>query len=415
MFPRDRVDDVAGRVHQELARLSLGQAIRAGQSVAITAGSRGIANIAEILRATVDHVRSLGAEPFLVPAMGSHGGGTAQGQVAMLAKLGITEASCGCPIRASMDTIEVGQTTGGVPIHIDRIASQADHVIVANRIKPHTIFSGQFQSGLMKMLLIGLGKHEGAKIYHEAAEDRNFDRLVLQAAPQVIRPYRVAAGLAVIENAFDDTAHVEAVAPDDFLTREPELLKMAVDLFPRLPFSQVDVLLVDQMGKNISGAGMDTNVLGRKGALAETSGIPMPSIRHVAVRSLTRDSLGNALGIGLADGCRQSLIDAIDMEVTLTNGRTSREPEKSVIPPGFATDRSMLDAAFASIEPTPPETSRLLWVRDTMHLAELECAPAFLEEAKSRDDLEVLGPPRPLPFDTVGNLPPDGVAAQSVR
>ena len=404
-FDRPRVDDISAAVHDSLAKLSLGGRIRTGQRVAITAGSRGIANIAEILRSVADHVRSLEAEPFLVPAMGSHGGATAEGQAAMLETLGITEDACGCPIRSSMETIDLGQASAGFPIYADRLASEADHVIIVGRVKLHTIFSGDYQSGLMKMLLIGLGKHDGAKIYHRATQQIDFDDLVVDVAPRIIERCHVAAGLALLENAFDQTAAIEAIAPDDIMAREPQLLRQAIEWFPKLPFAKVDLLLIDQMGKNLSGSGMDTNVIGRKTGPGGGICDPLSRVKRIAVRRLTAQSHGNALGIGLADFCLASLVRDVDFQATTTNGLTSGEPEKMKIPIQFDTDREILQAALDTIGLTSPAESRLLWICDTLHLTELECSEAYWDEVQQRDDLEVVSDLRPLPIDADGHLP----------
>ena len=271
-FARPRVEDVPGEVGRQLARLKLGEKIKPGESVAITAGSRGIANIAVITRAVVEHLKGLGAEPFIVPAMGSHGGGTAQGQCEVIESYGITEEFCGCAIRSSMDTVEVCQTAEGLPVHFDRAAYEADHVFVCGRIKPHTRFSGEIQSGLMKMMTLGLGKQAGAKVYHEAFQKLEFVRVVRGAAGEVLAKCRIVAGLGIVENGYDETARIEAILPQEIEQREMELLKLAREWLPRLPFEEVDVLVVDEMGKDISGSGMDTNVVGRKQHLARTDG-----------------------------------------------------------------------------------------------------------------------------------------------
>ncbi len=231
-----RVDDIPTAVHAALAGANLAARLRPGQTVAVTAGSRGIANIAAILRATVEHLRSLGARPFLVPAMGSHGGGTAAGQQRLLESYGIAEPLVGCPVRASMETVVVCRAAEGFPIHCDRLAFEADHTLVCGRVKPHTSLAGRYESGLLKMLLVGLGKAEGAKTLHRAIADYDFDRIVGSVADEVLTKCRVLAGLAIVENARDQTALVEAVAPKDFLAREPQLLELARQWMPRLPF-----------------------------------------------------------------------------------------------------------------------------------------------------------------------------------
>ena len=250
---------------RRLDRRKSGPRLRPGQTVAVTAGSRGIANIAAILRAAVEHLRSLGAQPFLVPAMGSHGGGTAAGQQRLLESYGIAEPLVGCPVRASMETVVVCRAAAErFPVHCDRLAFEADHVLVCGRVKPHTSLAGRYESGLLKMLLVGLGKAEGAKTLHRAIADYGFDQIVASIAGEALAKCRVLAGLAIVENACDQTALVEAVAPKDFLTREPQLLELARQWMPRLPFRRADVLLIDQIGKNFSGVGFDANVAGRK-------------------------------------------------------------------------------------------------------------------------------------------------------
>ena len=263
-FEAPRVADIAATVQSELARLKLEGQVKPGQTVAITAGSRGIANIHLIIQATVRFFQKLGAKPFIVPAMGSHGGGTAEGQRGILEGYGITEQFCGCPIKTSMETIVVCQTAEGFPVHFDRHASEADHVLVVGRVKPHTDFVGDVESGLMKMMLIGLGKHEGAKVYHRAILDYSFPQIVRSVAHRVMERCHILAGLAILENSYDQTAKIAAVAAGELEQRESELLKQARKWMPRLPFPLADILLIDEMGKNISGAGVDTNVIGRK-------------------------------------------------------------------------------------------------------------------------------------------------------
>ena len=293
-FERPRVEDIPGEVEAQLGRLQLGRTVRAGQSVAITAGSRGIANIHLVIRAIAQHLKSLGALPFIVPAMGSHGGGTAEGQRKIIEGYGITEDFCGCPIRASMETVVVCQATEGFPVHFDKQASGADHVVVCGRVKPHTGFVGDIESGLMKMMLIGLGKHNGAIIYHRAIKDYSFGQIVRSVAREVLAKCRIVAGVAVVENGYDETAKIQAVAPHEFEDREKELLVLAKRWLPRLPFQTADVLLIDEIGKNISGTGMDTNVVGRKYLDHVAREDEWPKVRNIIIRGLTHETHGNA-------------------------------------------------------------------------------------------------------------------------
>ena len=295
-FDAPRVKDVPAKVEAQLAGLKLADRVRPGQSVAVTVGSRGIANLPRIVRATVEHLQRLGAQPFVVPAMGSHAGGTAEGQRRLVESYGVTEASVGCPIRSGTETVVVCQTAEGFPVHFDRHAFEADHVVVCNRIKPHTMFVGPIESGLMKMMLIGLGNPEGARVYHRAIQQYDFARIIRSVAGEVLRRCHILAGLAVVENAYDQTALVEAVLPEAFEEREKQLLASARRWMPRLPFGEVDLLLVDRIGKDLSGTGMDSNVVGRKYYDHAAAEDEYPKVKRIAVRGLTPATRGNVLG-----------------------------------------------------------------------------------------------------------------------
>jgi hypothetical protein len=400
--------DVAAEVQQQLASLSLSEQIKPGQTVALTAGSRGIANVHIILRAAVEHLTQLGARPFIVPAMGSHGGGTAAGQRKIIESYGITEEFCGCPIRSSMDTVEVCQAAEGFPVHFDRHAYEADHVLVAGRIKPHTRFVGDIESGLMKMMLIGLGKHAGALVYHRAIQDFSFGQILRSVGREVLQRCRIIAGLATIENGYDETAKIAAVAPQDFEKREAELLKLARQWMPKLPFDRAEVVLIDEIGKDISGAGVDTNVVGRKFNDHAAVEDEYPKVRYLIVRGLSKATHGNATGIGIAEFCRRRVVDAMDVCATRTNCQTGSHITAAMLPLFYDTDREILEVALSAIGLTSPENSRLMWIRNTLELAEVECSEPYLDEARQRSDLEILGEPRKLPFDKDGNLPEIG-------
>ncbi|MDY0170075.1 MAG: lactate racemase domain-containing protein [Thermoguttaceae bacterium] len=408
-FDATRVADIPGEVCRRLADLGLGSRVRQGQSVAVTVGSRGIANLAEIVQAVVRFLRQLGVEPFLVPAMGSHGGGTAKGQRALIESYGVTEASAGCPIRSSMDTVVVCQAAEGFPIHFDRLAFEADHVLVLNRVKPHTNFVGEIESGLMKMLLIGLGKREGAAVYHRAILDYSFAQIIRSVAGEVLRRCHILAGLAVVENAYDQTACIEAVAPEEFEPREKELLKLAKRWMARLPFNDIDVLLIDRIGKDVSGTGLDTNVVGRKFNDHRAVDGETPRVKRICLRGLTPATHGNAVGLGIAEFCRSRLVRETDLAATRLNAMVANHVSAALMPIDYETDREMLEAALGTIGLTSPDNARLLWIADTLHLDEMECSTAYLAEAQARDTLEILTEPRPLPFDPGGNLPDDTV------
>ena len=404
-FESPRVDDVDGEVHAQLARLELGRQVKPNQTVAITAGSRGIADVHVIVPAIVEHFKQLGAQPFVVPAMGSHGGGTAEGQRQVLESYRITESLLGCPIRSGMETVVVCQTAEGFPVHFDKFAYEADHVVVSNRIKPHTRFAGPIESGLMKMMLIGLGKREGATVYHRAIQDYSFERIIRSVVGEVFRKCRILAGLAVVENAYDQTAKIEAIVPEQFENREKELLGLARQWMPRLPFRHADLLVIDRIGKNVSGTGMDTNVVGRKYDDHQARADEYPKVRGIALRGLTPESHGNAVGLGLAEFCRSQLLRETDFEATRLNAITAGHVAAAMAPLDYETDREMLTAALKPIGLREPADARLLWIPNTLQLAEVECSAAYLEEARSRDDLEILTGLRELPFDHDGNLP----------
>ena len=404
-FERPLVADVAGTVRAELARIGVSLRVKPGQTVAITAGSRGIANIAVILKATVDFFRAAGTQPFIVAAMGSHGGGTSEGQRAILASYGITEEFCGCPVRTGMETVVLDHTAEGLPVHFGCDARAADHVVVVGRVKPHTELFGEHQSGLMKMLLIGLGKHEGARVYHRAFVDHSFDQIVRSVGRRVIEKGRILAALGIVENAYDETGLIRAVLADELEAQDTELLTLSMKWLPRLPFDRVDLLLVDEIGKEISGCGMDTNVIGRKRSEHRADEGEFPKVKIIAIRSLTGQTHGNATGLGKSEYCLTRVVEAMDKRVTYINVVTACHPQVAMIPPHYDTDRELLDVALMTIGLTEPPDAKLLWIRNTLHVDEVECGEAYLPLARERSDLEILTEPRALKFDSAGMLP----------
>ena len=402
-FDRPRVDDIAGEVRRQMEHLDLGGRVQTGQSVAITVGSRGIRNMREIIAASVAVLQEAGAAPFLVPAMGSHGGGTVTGQLNVLESYGITEEYCRCPIRASMETVVVCRANEGFDVHFDRHAYEADHVLVCNRVKPHTNFVGAFESGLMKMMLIGLGKKNGAYIYHRAIQDYTFEQIVRSVGECVLDQCNILGGLAIVENAYDETARLEAVLPEEFAPREQQLLVQARQWMPRLPFGDVDVLVIDEIGKRISGTGMDTNVIGRKPA-EELPGQELPRVKNVVVLRLRPDSYGNACGIGRADFTTERVVDAMDRQVTWINCLTGADIESAKTPVHLPTDRATIEAALVQIGLVEPADARVIWIENTLLLENVACSATYQDEAQQRSDLEILSSPRPFPFDDEGNL-----------
>ncbi len=404
-FPREREIDVPAAVRRELRGRVDRTRVKPGARVAVTAGSRGICNIALILKTVIEVLRDAGAEPFIFPAMGSHGGATAEGQAGVLAHYGITAETMGCPVLSSMAATRIGQSPEGVPVFLDKHASEADHVVVVNRVKAHTEFKGEIESGIMKMLLIGMGKQEGAGVYHKAFADYGFDRLVERLAQVAIEGAKVLCALAIVENAYDETALIRGLLPREIVSSERALLRKAKELAPRLPFDDVDVLIVDEMGKNVSGSGMDTNVIGRFYNLVAREP-EKPRIKRIFVRDLTAESLGNATGIGLADFAHRRLVDKVDARATAANCLTASNPEKGRVPIICESDREGVDYCLATIGLTRPEDARVIRVRDTLHLTELDLSRALALQAAGRHDLQFLSGPAPMEFDSRGSLGP---------
>lgn len=405
-FDAPRLADIPGEVDLQLSKLSLGTKVKPGQTVAISAGSRGIANIAIIIKAICDHVRKLGAVPIIIPAMGSHGGGTPEGQRQILTDYGITEAFTGAEIRSSMETVIVDRTPQGIPVHFDKHAYECDHVIVCGRVKPHTGFVGPVESGLHKMMLIGLGKHEGAKIYHRAIADFSFLEIIRAVAKSVLEKCRVVAGVAIVENAFDETGLIEAVAPADFYERESELLKLARQWMPRLPFPYIQLLIIDRIGKNISGTGMDTNVIGRKYNDHAATENDDYKVRRIFVRGLTHETHGNATGIGLAEFTNRRTAESIDRHITQINCITGNHPSAAAVPAYFNTDKDVLEQALPSCGICESHDARVVQISDTLHLGEVLVSEAFRAEIAARPDLEIIAEAAEMHFDEHGNLHP---------
>lgn len=406
-FARPRVDQVPLAVRAALETLDLGRTIRPGQSVALTAGSRGIANIPVVLRSVATFLKDLGAHPFLVPAMGSHGGGSAEGQRKILESYGITESFVGVPIRASMDVVSLGSTDEGFPVVLDRQASEADHIGVVARVKAHTGYHGPIESGLLKMTMIGLGKHAGALAYHRILLEVPFDQVVRSVSRTVRAGAPIAFGLGLVENAYEETAHIEAVLPEDFEPREEQMLVLAKRWLARLPFRQADLLIVDEIGKDISGSGMDTNVIGRKRAFRSgPAPEDQPAMRHIFVRGLSERTHGNAAGIGNADFTTTQLIRAMNYRATVINCLTAGYPEGANLPVHFETDREVMDAALAIIGTRPAHEARILRIRNTLRLEEMEISEPCLDDGNKINPFAVIGSARALTWSADGSLPP---------
>jgi hypothetical protein len=401
-FPRPRVENVEEALREQLGRGEISSTIGPGMSVALTAGSRGIARIDEILCSLVAILKEVGAEPFIVPAMGSHGGATAEGQVEILESLGVTEESCGVPIRSSMEVVELGETERGVPVYMDRIASEADGVVLVNRIKAHTDFRSNIESGLMKMASIGLGKHEQALALHGYGVEGIRDFMV-EVADEVLESGHVLFGIATVENAYDDPAIIEAIPASEIHEREAELLAEYMQMMPNLPVSDIDVLYVDSLGKNYSGTGMDTNVIGRFRILGVEEP-ETPAVKYIVVGDVSEESHGNALGVGLADMTTQRLADRIERQAMNANVVTSTFVERAKVPMVLASDEEALRTAVRCNWGVPPEETRFVRIPDTLHLEYLYVSESMVDEAITNAEAEVVGDPEELRFDNEGYL-----------
>jgi hypothetical protein len=398
------VENIPAAVRGSLEKLNLVKTIKPGQSVAITGGSRGIANIPVVLKSVATYLKDLGAKPFIVPAMGSHGGGLAEGQRAVLESYGITEAFTGVPIRASMEVIQVGTTPEGFAVYLDKIASQADHIAVVARVKPHTSYHGPIESGLMKMMMIGLGKHTGASWYHKVLLEQPYDQVVRSVGRTLRAKAPIAFGLAVVENGYDETALIEAALPADFEPVEEKLLVKAKEWLARLPFHQADVLIIDEIGKEISGSGMDTNVVGRKRAFANQPPENQPNMRFIFIRGLSSKTHGNAAGIGFADFTTTRLVKTMNYEATAINCLTSGYPEGANLPVHLDSDRKVLDAALAILGTRPAEQARVMHIRNTLWLEEVEVSEPCLRELSKMTEFTQIKGPYDMTFDGAGNL-----------
>ncbi|HYO43111.1 MAG TPA: lactate racemase domain-containing protein [Candidatus Limnocylindrales bacterium] len=382
--------------------------VRPGTRACIAASSRGIDRMDEVVKAVVDRLREAGAEVFIVPAMGSHGGATAEGQLEVLAGYGITPETMGCEIRSSMETVALGEVEPGVPVFVDRNAFEgADLIVPVNRVKPHTGFSGPIESGLMKMLAIGLGKQKGADTFHRRGYDA-FPRLIPAVGRHTIARAPVGFGVALVENGHARLAHVEAIPGHRIEAREAELLAGARAAMARLPLDDIDVLVVDLIGKDLSGTGLDPNVIGRGKAGSEAGG---PRIGRIVIRGLTPATEGNASGIGFGDIVLRRAAVAVDERRTYLNAITSKDIEGARIPPVFDCDEDALGAALASCLRVDAPTARIVRVASTKHLELLWISEPALADAVATGRCEVIEPPRPIVFDAAGMFVDDLPAA----
>lgn len=412
-FVQPEIADVSAEVARAICSSNLAARVLKGGRVAITVGSRGIAGLPRIVRAVVDTVRSLGFQPFVVAAMGSHGGGTAEGQRQLLAELGVTEASAGCPLRCEMNTVTLGTNSFGLPIHFDETAFDADGIILLNRVKPHTSFTGRYESGLLKMLAIGLGKREGAAQVHKLGLP-GLKTMLPEVGAFLLDRTPVALGLAILENAFEHTAAIVAVEPEELLEVEPKLLDQARDLMGRLPFDQIDALIVGELGKNYSGTGLDPNVIGRQ-RVETMPDLPRPVITRLAVLDLSAETRGNALGIGLADLTTDRLAAQIDPVPMRVNCLTSNFLTRARVPLSLPSDRDVIAASLDTCWQIERDLARMVLIPNTLELGTLWVTRPMAGEVEAHPELVFETDFLPMPFDAAGNLEQERLFPESVR
>ena len=403
-FPRPQVTDIEQTVFAELSGVVPAGRIAAGARIGITAGSRGISNIAEIVRSAVLYFRKHGAEPFVIPAMGSHGGATPEGQKHLVEYYGVTEEAVGAPIRAGMETVHVGEGEHGVQAYLAKEAADSDGILLLNRIKPHTDYKGKIESGLTKICGIGLGKRDGAEEIHGNLFAIGLGASIRSAAEKIVAHGKILGGLGILENAYHETARLVGVPIENLFEREEALLVEARQLMPRLPLDDIHVLLCDQMGKNISGSGLDTNVIGRsvRGYLdTESWEEDMPVIRRIAVNDLTPESDGNATGVGFVDMITERFHQKIDLYPTAINTLTSCGPNGAKIPLAFRSTEQMLAWAIKSCG-RDSNNPRVVYIRDTLNLSEILVSEACLPLLEGKKGVQVVGDLAPLEFDSEG-------------
>jgi hypothetical protein len=404
LFDRGRIEpeNIQKAVFSEMSRSELGDYLKPGKRIAITSGSRGIANVAIVTRAIANFVKSKGASPFVVPAMGSHGGATAEGQRALIEGYGVTEEFIGCPIVSSMETVVIGKNDEGQDVRLDKNAAGADGIIVAGRIKPHTDFHGKYESGLMKMMAIGLGKREGADICHQlgfghmAHRVHLFGRAIIKHAPVIL-------GFGIMENAYCETCKFIALKPEEIEEQEPLLLNEARGHLPILFFKSADVLVVDRIGKDISGTGMDPNVSGTGYCTPFVTESCITVLRTV-VLDLTPETHGTAFGIGAAHTTTKRLFDKIDFDATYVNAVTSRGLDQVKLPCIMDTDKEAVQLALRTCLGIDKENPRIIRIPDSLHTETILISEAMRKEAENNKRLEILSEPEDWPFDKNGNL-----------
>ena len=402
-FPDRGISDIPDAVQRELSTSGFGQALKPGARIAIGVGSRGIANIATIVRSAVDFWKSRGFQPFLFPAMGSHGAATAAGQAEVLAHYGIDEASMGCPVLSALEVVSLGKTADGIEAFMDRNAYLADGVFLIGRVKWHTDFAGKIESGLFKMMAIGLGKFAGAQRYHTYAYRLGLEHVIRTVGRQVLGCGKILGGLAILEDANHQTAQLTAVPVGEMETKEEELLALAKSWMGRIPFP-LNILILDEIGKNFSGAGMDTKVVNR-GVMGEYNPWDTaPNIDRIFLRGLSPHSYGNAVGLGMADIIHNRLLEAVDWTPTQINSLTASTPSAIRTPIHFSSDRECLDKIWPTTGHLEQRDVTIGWIANSLEPATMRLTENLRTAIEANPDLEIVGAPESLEFDGDGNL-----------
>ncbi len=405
-FPDRRLADAQGEARRRLEEADLASRVRPGARIAVGAGSRGIDNYAVIIKAAVDYWKAHGCKPFIFPAMGTHGGGTAEGQASVLAHYGVNEAAMGCPIVSSLEVVPTGRTPEGIQTFMDRNAYESDGVFLVGRVKWHTDFVGKIESGLCKMVAIGIGKVAGAQQYHAFGYRLGLERVIRSALRQVASTGKLVGGMAIMEDARHHTAGLAVVPIEDFERREEELLATVKSWKGRIPVDELDVLIVDEMGKDISGTGMDSKVINRMMNLEANCFPDAPRIHRIFVRDLTKDTYGNAIGMGMADIITGRLRAGVDREATYLNCISACTIPGIRTPIHFTTDRECLEVACRTVGRLNFEETPIGWITNTLELSLFAFSEPLLEEIRKNPALKVVSPPLEFSFDADGNLPP---------
>lgn len=394
---RSTVSDLKLNIKEKLDSFQIKNHINKDDSIALTASSRGINHQALILKIIIDYLKKCNAKPFIIPAMGSHAGATVEGQLQVLQAYGIKKELMGCPIKATMEVVEIAKSEFGSPIYIDKYAFSADKIIILNSIKTHSKFVGEVESGLTKMCLMGLGKHKGAKSYHQIIAHHSWDEVSKKFRDIILQKLPIICGIGILQNNYNEVAELHILAPQEFESEEPKLLGRYKEIQLGIPFNDIDLLIVDEMGKNIFGTGMDTSITGRKPN-------SKMDVQWLFVRDLTEETHGNAQGIGLADFTTDRVIEKINFSKTYVNALTAYRTDSAKIPIHFSNDKNVLQEVFNLANYKDPSEFRLVWIKNTLQLDRILISEVFFNDILSRGDLSFVGEPEPLRFDPNGFL-----------